>query len=201
MGFPNPKKEAEKAIKKAIKEILDPAVNAGKKLVYDGSVWARDKVKETGREAEGNLRKVGKDIESDLTKKLPDMVADVGKELSRQASQRAIGEVLNNAADTIELLAPSKFTLIFGLELSLVVQGEVTVSVTFPNPVAKLTEVRKWAKHPPKGRSKIIECIKDFGPESIAAELKISGPGLHAEWDGDDKYDRVDSFLAKHGVN
>ena len=30
--------------------------------------------------------------------------------------------------------------------------------------------------------------------------MKVSGNGLAAEWDGDDKYDRIDAFLKKHGV-
>ena len=99
------------------------------------------------------------------------------------------------------MMAPTRFTLIFGIELALVVQGEVGVSVTFPNPAARLTEIRKWAANPPSGRAQIIECIKDFGPESVGAEFKISGNGLAVEWDGDDKYDRVDAFLAKHGID
>ena len=31
-------------------------------------------------------------------------------------------------------------------------------------------------------------------------EFKVSGNGLSAEWDGDDKYERIDAFLKKHGV-
>ena len=80
------------------------------------------------------------------------------------------------------------------------IQGEVTVSCSFPNPVAKLTEIRKWAANPPQGRGQIIECIKDFGPESLGVEFKVSGNGMAAEWDGSDKYDRIDAFLKKHGV-
>ena len=80
------------------------------------------------------------------------------------------------------------------------IQCEITVSVTIPNPVARLTEIRKWADDPPKGRAQIIDCIKDFGPESLTVEGKVSGNGLAAAWDGEEKYDRIDAFLEKHGV-
>ena len=98
-------------------------------------------------------------------------------------------------------MSPSSFTLIFGIEMALVIQGEVTVSVSLPNPTAKLTEIRKWADKPPAGRAKIIECIKDFGPESLGVEMKVSGNGMAAEWDSGDKYDNVSMpFLEKHGI-
>ena len=126
---------------------------------------------------------------------------DTVEDLLEKAAEGAIERALNNAADVIELLAPTRFTLIFGVELALVVQGEVTVGFTFPNPVAKLTEVRKFAKNPPRGRKQIVACVQEFGPESLAVEAKISGNGIACEWDGDDKYERLDAFLAKHGVN
>ena len=111
-----------------------------------------------------------------------------------------IADALDDAADVIETLAPSNFTLVFGAEVALVIQCEITVSVTIPNPVARLTEIRKWADKPPKGRAEIIECIKDFGPESLSIEAKVSGNGMSAGWDGEEKYDRIDAFLEKHGV-
>ena len=98
-------------------------------------------------------------------------------------------------------MAPTRFTLIFGVELALVVQGEVTVAVSIPNPTAKLTEIRAWANNPPSGRAQIIECIRDFAPESLSVEAKVSGNGIAAEWDGDDKYNRIDAFLEKKGVD
>ena len=81
------------------------------------------------------------------------------------------------------------------------VQAEFTVSLDLPNPVSKLTEIRKWADDPPNGRGEIMECVEDFGPEGLTVEFKVSGNGLSATWDGEDKYDRLDSFLAKHGVD
>ncbi len=135
-----------------------------------------------------------------VTEKLPELIEDAAQKLASEAAENAIKEALDNAADCIEMLAPTRFTLIFGVELALVVQGEVTVAATIPNPAAKLTEIRRWAARPPKGRAQIVACIKDFGPESLAVEAKVSGNGIAAEWDGDDKYDRIDAFLEKHGV-
>ena len=215
MGW-NPKKEAEKAARKVaekiVKQVLEPVGNRIKRECNDLGDSIRGSLRKRGREmeglideaadkAEGRLRGLGNEIEDGLTEKLPELVEDVVQELAQAASERSIKEALDNACDVIEVMAPSNFTLIFGVELALVVQGEVTVSVAFPNPTAKLTEMRRWANSPPSGRAQIVECIRDFGPESLGAEFKVSGNGLAVEWDGDDKYDRIDAFLEKHGVD
>ena len=221
MGW-NPLKDAEKKAKRAIDKIINPAADSAKRAVNSVADGAKsgvrrigqeaestvkkvgheveDGVKHVGREAEDELRKAGREIEEGLTEKLPELVEDVAHEMAKEASKRSIKEALDTAADVIEFMSPTKYTLIFGIELALVVQAEVTVSVVFPNPLAKLTEVRKWASKPPNGRAQIIECVKDFGPESLSAEFKVSGNGGAVEWDGEDKYDRIDAFLEKHGV-
>ena len=211
MGW-NPVKEAEKKAKEAVSKVIKPAVREAEGAVWKARRAAYAKITETGRkiednldkvedQAESRLRKVGEEVEDGLTEKLPDLVEDAARAIAEEASERSIKEALDNAADVIEMMAPTRFTLIFGIELALVVQGEVGVSVTFPNPAAKLTEIRHWANDPPSGRAQIIECIKDFGPESLGAEFKISGNGLAVEWDGDQKYERLDAFLEKHGVD
>ena len=215
MGW-NPKKEAEKAARrvaeKIVKQILEPVGNKIKRDLNNLYGSIESKIKRRGREmeglideaadkAEGRLRGLGGEIEDGLTEKLPELVEDAVEKLAQAASEQSIKEALDNAADVIEVMSPSSFTLIFGVELALVVQGEVTVSVALPNPTAKLTEIRHWAEHPPSGREQIIECIRDFGPESLGAEFKVSGNGLAVEWDGEDKYDRIDAFLEKHGVD
>ena len=140
------------------------------------------------------------EVKERFVEELPALLEEVALKIAREASAKSIKETLDNAADVIEIMSPTKFTLIFGIELALVVQGEVTVAFSFPNPIAKLTEIRKWANKPPRGRRQIIQCIKDFGPESLSAEFKVSGNGLAAEWNGEDKYDRIDAFLKKHSV-
>ena len=217
MGW-NPVKEAEKKAKQAVDKIVKPAVKkiTDETVGKDGPIWklrhetwdtiqglgqrVEGEIKDVGSEVENGIRNAGKEVEDGLTEKLPDLIEDAAEALAKEAAKGAIKEALDNAADVIEMMAPSNFTLVFGIELALVVQGEVTISFTFPNPVAKLTEIRKWADKPPSGRAQIIECIKDFGPESLSAEFKVSGNGLCAEWDGEDKYDRIDAFLEKHGV-
>ena len=208
MGF-NPVKEAKKAAqkeaKKVVGSVIKPAAEAATKAA-DKAIWkcrraAWAAVEKIRDQSIRDVKKVGDGIKDGLTDDLPDLIEDAAEKIAREASEKSIEEVLDNAADVIEILAPDSFTLVFGIELALVVQGEVTVSFTFPNPTAKLTEIRKWADKPPKGRAKIIECIKDFGPESLGAEFKVSGNGIGAEWSGESKYDRIDAFLEKHGVS
>ena len=183
-------------IERALRDVGEDVKRELRKVGAD----CRNGVREMGREVEDGLQKSVKETTEAFVKDLPDLVEEITLNIAKKASARSIKETLDNAADVIELMAPTRFTLIFGIELALVVQGEVTVSFSFPNPAAKLTEIRAWADEPPKGRSQIIECIKDFGPESLSVEFKVSGNGLAAEWDGDDKYNRIDTFLKKHGV-
>ena len=163
--------------------------------------WAGGRINDIDDTLEKLPARIEDEVEETVTEKLPDLIEDAARAIAKEAAKVSIAEVLDNAADCIEVMAPSKFTLVFGIEMALVVQGEVTVQFTFPNPVARLTEIRKWADDPPSGRKQIIECIKDFGPDSVGAEFKVSGNGLAAEWDGSEKYDRIDAFLKKHGVN
>lgn len=211
MGW-NPKKEAEKAARKVVDKVVKPAANAAKgelnrlgdeirSSIRSRGNEVRGMVEQVADEGENRIRAVGHEVESGLTEKLPELVEGAIEDLAELAAQESIGEALDNAADVIEMMAPTRFTLIFGVELALVVQGEVTVAVALPNPAAKLTEIRQWAKNPPRGRAQIVECIQAFAPESLAVEAKMSGNGLAAEWDGDDKYDRIDAFLSKHGVD
>ena len=202
-------------VEKALREVGEDVKKGLQKTGAD----CRNGVRAMGREVEDGLRKSANEVKNGFTKEipalaekafaetreafeeqLPALIEEAAFKLAQEASERSIKDVLENAADVIEITVPTRFTLIFGVELALVIQGEITVSFSFPNPVAKLTEIRKWADKPPKGRGQIIECIKDFGPESLGVEFKVSGNGLAAEWDGDDKYDRIDTFLAKHGV-
>ena len=202
-------------VEQAIRDVGDDVKKGLQKTGAD----CRNGVRAMGREVEDGLQKAARETQDAFAKELPALaekafaetkeafveelpalVEAAALQLAKEASSRSIKEALDNAADVIEMMAPTRFTLIFGVELALVVQGEVTVQFSFPNPVAKLTEIRKWADKPPSGRGQIIACIKDFGPESLGVELKVSGNGLAAEWDGDDKYDRIDAFLKKHGV-
>lgn len=149
------------------------------------------------------MREDVEDIVEDALEFAEDVKAEALADFRENITDEVIGGIasaLDDAADIIEIMAPSNFTLVFGAEVALIVQCEITVSVTIPNPVGRLTEIRKWADNAPKGRAQIIECIKDFGPESLSVEAKVSGNGFSAGWDGEDKYDRIDAFLEKHGV-
>lgn len=214
MGFGNPFKKIEKDIKKGLNRLGDEirgkinrTGNEVRSNIESAGRHTRDEIEKIGSKvhdemedhAEQALTKVREGME-DLADDAEELVEDALEKLAKEASEKAIKEALDNALDVIETMAPSNFTLIFGVELALVVQGEITVSVCIPNPVAKLTELRKWADNPPSGRKQIIECIKDFGPEFLGVEAKVSGNGIAAEWDGEDKYDRIDAFLEKHGV-
>ena len=194
-------KEAEEFFTKEAEKVVEQIFNRAKR---DIERFAESAVKDTReaftKELPALAEKAFDETKQAFVEELPQLIEDVALKFAKEASERSIKEALDNAADVIEVMAPTRFTLIFGVELALVIQGEVTVSCSFPNPVAKLTEIRKWAANPPRGRAQIIECIKDFGPESLGVEFKVSGNGLAAEWDGDDKYDRIDAFLKKHGV-
>ena len=185
-------------LKKAVRKVgeIDEALDG----VQRARKWAGGRINSIDETLSKLPSQIEDEVEEAITEKLPEALEDLALKMAKEASELSLEEALDNAADVIEMMSPSSFTLIFGIELALVVQGEVTVSVGIPNPTAKLTEIRKWADKPPKGRSQIIQCIKDFGPDSLGVEFKVSGNGLAAEWDGEDKYYRIDAFLKKHGV-
>ena len=194
-------------IKKELKKIERDVKKEGSNI-YGMAGDLKGQIRKTAEDAGGQISKAaeeaGKELEQTFEERIPELITEklpeVLEQLAKEAAKDSVKKALNTALDVIEMLAPTSYTLVFGVELALVIQGEVTVSASIPNPVAKLTEIRKWAKNPPKGRAQIILCIKDFGPSSISGEFKISGNGGSAEWDGDDKYDRIDAFLANQGV-
>ena len=221
MGW-NPVKEAEKQARRAVSKIVNPAVDSAKRTVNQigdqaksgirsVAQQAESGVKRVAHEAEGGLKQVGNEIENGvrtagreveqgITEKLPELVEDAIEEALKAAASGAVQRGLNAALDVIELVSPNTLGLTFGFEAALVIQAEFTVAIAIVNPTSKLTEIRKWAANPPNGRSEIIACFKDFGPTSFSVEGKFSGNGFSAEWSGDDKYDKLDVFLAKFGV-
>ena len=229
----NPVREAEKAAKRAVNKIVNPAVDACKRGMNKlgdqlrsgirdtaqtaeaglkrGLREAEGGIKSVAHEAEGSLRRVegeiedgvrnvGREVEEGLTEKLPEMVEDAIEDALKAAASEAVQQGLNAALDVIELGSPNTLGLTFGFEAALVLQAECTVRIVVVNPVSKLTEIRKWAANPPKGRSQIIACFKDFGPQSFEVAAKFSGNGPDATWSGEDKYDKLDAFLAKRGL-
>ena len=221
MGW-NPVKDAERAAKKVVDKVVNPAANAAKSAVNRVGDEVKSGVRKVGHEVESGVKRVAHDAESGIrsvandaedgitkaaraaeeaiTERLPELAEDALEEVLKAAASGTIEKALRIASNVIEFLAPSKYSIIFGIELALVVSGEVTVTAEIPNPVSKLTEIQEWAESPPKGRAQIIQCLKDFGPESLTVEAKFSGNGGAATWDGEDKYDRVDAFLEEHGV-
>ena len=113
----------------------------------------RNGVRVMGREVEDGLRKSAMEITDAFEKKLPALAEKAFEEtkeafveelpalmeeaalkLAKEASAHSIKEALDNAADVIEVMAPTRFTLIFGVELALVYR------VKLPYPSASRTQ-------------------------------------------------------------
>ena len=190
-------RKAEQALEREIMSIFDKAKDLANSAVRE--------VKELGEKAKREVEAAGKkavrEVEQGVTEKLPDLMEAAARKLAEEAASGAAKKALSLAIDIIEGTQPDTYTIIFGIELALVVQGEVTVSLELPNPVGRLGKIKAWAEKPPSGRAKIIECVADFGPESITAEAKVSGNGGAATWSGEKAYGALDSFLRKSGVN
>lgn len=184
------KREAEKLADRAAKELTVGLIDDLKGVASAGK-----------REVEKAAEKAVKDVEKGVTEKLPELIEEALAELAEDATKNAAKKALEIACDVIETTAPDTYTLTFGVELALIVQGEVTVSLELPNPVARLSKIRAWAEKPPSGRAQIIECVKDFAPQSLTVEGKISGNGGSATYSGEHIYDGLDAFLQKNGVD
>ena len=149
-------KQSKNEFNKIAKAVDDVGEEVKRELRKVGAD-CRNGVRVMGREVEDGLRKSANGITDAFEKKLPALAEKAFEEtkeafveelpalmeeaalkLAKEASAHSIKEALDNAADVIEVMAPTRFTLIFGVELALVIQGEVTVSFSFPNPAAKL---------------------------------------------------------------
>ena len=196
--------EAEKSARRAVERIVDPAVASAKSELNSTLDGARNGLLQKAHEAEGsvandaedNLRRVQREAEA----KLPELAEDAVHEVIAKATADGAKRGLNMALDIVEICALSTVGLVIGIELAFVVQVEFGITVEIPNLVAMLTEIRKWAANPPSGRGQIVACLKNFRPDSIQVDAKVSGNGGFATWSGDDKYDRLDAFMAKQGV-
>ena len=141
-----------------------------KKVLSEVEDWFEDRIEDvtdTFDDIEGQLKKVTSLAESSHRRLewykhggvIKKIVEDGGDYILAEFKEKITGEVLDGmadaldeAADVIEILAPDQFGLVFGCEVALIVQCEVTVSLDIPNPVARLTEVRAWADSPPQGQ-------------------------------------------------
>ena len=70
----NPVKEAEKAAKRAVNKIVNPAVDAAKRAVNRLGDQVKSGVRNVGREAEAGIKKSGREIEKTFEKKIPELV-------------------------------------------------------------------------------------------------------------------------------
>ena len=194
MGW-NPLKEAEKAAKRAIDKVVTPAVDAAKRAVESVGKGVRDGVRKVGREVEGGVKRVGREveggvkkvgheveggvrkagheIEEGITEKLPALAEEAVREVIQAATAEAAKRAFDTAVDVVELFAPSSFGLKLGVELALVVQVEFEIAVEIPNPTARLTEIRQYAKHPPTGRSSDHRLREDVRAVLDLGQLRV----------------------------
>ena len=70
----NPKREAEKAAKKLVGKILNPAAEALKRGINSLGNQVKSGVRTVGRQAEAGVKKAGKDVEKTFEKKIPELV-------------------------------------------------------------------------------------------------------------------------------
>lgn len=191
------KKEVNSA-KKTVEQTVSNAVSEAEKTVRNVKSEVIDEIDEIRDRSLKEIRNVAGEVEDAVLDELPALIETGFHKLTEDVIREALQRGLNTLADVVELFAPTQISMTFGLALSFVVEGEVSITITIPNPVAKLTEIREWQSKPPSGRDEILRCIQDFAPTSISAGFKIVGNGPDCEWDGDDKFERLNSFMGKY---
>ena len=175
----NPFKSITKKIRRAFEKLGDSIKSA---------------IRKVGREAEEEI----KDLATSTLRDVKDELEDLAEDALSKITATIGGEGLKIAVDMVELIAPDTLSLKLGIDVGVLALG---LSLTIPDPVARLNRIRHWADHPPHGRAKIIECISEFGPQSIGIAGTILGNGASAEWSGADKLAKLDRFLAKRGIH
>ena len=209
----NPKHEAERAGRKAVEKVVEPAgkrvvdtvikpaEKAAASAIWDARSKAWHKITDTGKATLSEIQDAREEALEAIKHDLPELVQQAAKELAEEASRKAQQEALDNAVWAIEMTQPDVYGLIVGVEAALLVQGEVTVTVELPNPLAKLGFIRALAQHPPRGRAAILEAVDELaGDGSVTAEAKVSGNGGFARWQAGDKIEKLGRFLEHHGV-
>lgn len=97
MGW-DPVKKAKKAVeseaRKAVDTILKPAADKGRREVYEGSKWARNKVHEVQNEAENSVRRTGQEVRESIKKDIPGILEDAVTEQLPKLLDEAITEKL-----------------------------------------------------------------------------------------------------------
>ena len=114
MGFPNPKKEAEKAIRKAIDKVLKPAIKAGESALNsvtkggEAAIWkvrreAYAKIKEVGAAGEDAVKAVGKEAEKGVKtveRECEGNIRKVGKEIEDGLTEK-LPEMIEDEAHKV----------------------------------------------------------------------------------------------------
>ena len=138
-----------------------------------------------------NVERVGRET----AEKVEEAAVDAAQKALTIVASKGFKEGLETAKDIIEILAPDAFGLSLGFDIASVV--DVGINLQVPNPVSKIGVIEKYIQNPPKGRSAIIDCVKEFGPSSLQINALSFGNGPDATWSGDSKYDKLDALLAQ----
>ena len=179
MGW-NPIKEAEKAAKKVVNKIVDPAAKAAKSLVNKAGDEVRSGVRKAGHEVESGIKRIGHEVESGVKTvghevesgvrkaghevqdafedKLPELLTDALDEILKAAASGA----LDKALDVIQVAIPSSVNLKIG-PLGLAI-GDINT---------KIDTLQRWAHRPPTGHGDIREMVETLSPTAVSIELSF----------------------------
>ena len=202
MGW-NPVKEAEKAAKKAVNKVIEPAVKAAEGAVWKVRRAAYAKIKEVQGEAEGavkkigheaedavrkvehetedRLREVGREIEEGFTEKIPDLVEDAFEALAAAVTKeglKAVQSVVKTTHSELGKLEKSKPALVDAInELGGKIEiGPITLAYANFYTRTELVAgvLDTYINHPPEfRRGPIIDMVRALGPDSVDLGISV----------------------------
>lgn len=197
MGF-NPFKEAEKAAKKAVDKIVEPAANKAKSLVYKAKDEVKKKVID---EVEDKAKSVIKDIDKHVIEKVEDVVTDeipkaITKELPKLMEEgfealleelasavtkeglKTVRSVVRATHSEMDKLAKNKPDLVDSINAlgGYVEIGPLTLSYSgFYTRISDVSDVLDtYINKPPEfRRGPILKMVEALGPTEVDAGISI----------------------------
>ena len=211
MGLPNPFKEIEKKIKRAIESLGDSVKKSINSLgndvkhgVQSVANQAEKELTHVAHQAEGELKSAFNKLEDELedtAEAIFEAARDEALSIARAAMREISRGAINKVVDAAQVVVPTTVALSLGpIGLSL---GDMT---------GRIDTLQRWAKKPPSSKNDIREIITELAPTSVSINLSFSLAflfvqsdslqfGVTATYATEDFLNKMDEILGRFGIH
>ena len=211
MGLPNPFKDIEKKIKRAIESLgnsvkssINSLGNEVKHGVRSVANQAERELTNAAHQAENELKSVFNKLEDELedtAEAILEAAKDEALSLARAAMREISRGAINKVVDAAQVAVPTTVDLSLGpIGLSL---GDMT---------GRIDTLQRWSKKPPSSKKDIREIIIELAPTNVSINLSVSLAFLFVQTDSlafgvistyatEDFLNKMDEILGRFGIH